>query len=91
MGKISEEDAEMLAQKFAEKLQAARSVSDSEHYDHHRWITERIEAEKRRRRFYEQMSEHALKWGMLSILSFLFYALWLGFKAWAHINGNGSP
>ncbi len=90
MSHISDEDAEKLAQKFAEKLQAARSVSDSEHYDHHRWITERIDSEKARRKFYEQMAEHAIKWGMLSVLTGLFYAIWLGIKAWLHINGNGA-
>ena len=87
MSKISEEDAEMLAQKFAEKLQQARSVSDSEHYDHHKWLAERISREKAKRMFWDAMTEHAVKWGMLSVLSFLFYALWLGIKAWAKMNG----
>lgn len=77
----------MLARKIAEAMQQARSVSDSEHFDHHRWITERIQKEKARRKFYEEMSAHALKWGMLSFLSGVFYALWLGVKAWAHVNG----
>lgn len=89
MSKISESDADMLAQKFAEKLQQARSVSDSEHYDHHRWISGRIVADEKRNAFYEKMLEHAWKWGMLSMISGVFYALWLGLKAWLHINGNG--
>jgi len=87
MSKISEEDAEMLAVKLARALQQARSVSDSEHYDHHRWITERIDKEKSRRKFWDAMTEHTVKWGMISLFSGLFYALWLGMKAWAKING----
>lgn len=90
MSTISEDDAEMLAQKFAEKLQQARSVSDSEHFDHHRWITEKIQREQSQRKFWDQMQEHAYRWGMLSVLSFIFYALWLGVKAILHMNGNGS-
>ncbi len=87
MSHISDADAEKLAQKFAEKLQQARSVSDSEHYDHHCWLTEKIEKEKARKKFYEQMQEHAIKWGMLSMLSGIFYALYLGVRAWLKING----
>lgn len=85
---MKEADAEILALALAKALQQARSVSDSEHYDHHRWISEKIERERVQREFWEKMREHALKWGMLSALSAVFYALWLGFKAWTHINGN---
>lgn len=84
MSKISIEDAEMLAQKFAEKLQQSRSVSDSEHFDHHRWITERIDSEKARRAFWEEMTKHVAKWGSVAILSFIFYALWLAAKEAVH-------
>lgn len=87
MSKISEEDADMLVLKFAHALQQARSVSDSEHYDHHRWITEKIEREQAMRKFWQAMHEHAMKWGMISALSGIFYALWLGIRAWTHL-GN---
>lgn len=87
MGKITEEEANLLAQKFAEKLQQARSVSDSVHFDHHMWLTERIAEDKARRVFWERMTEHVVKWGIISVLSALFYALYLGVKAWAKANG----
>ena len=70
----------MLATRFAEKLQQARSVSDSEHYDHHRWITAKIERENAWKGFWEDMQKHVAKWGMISVLTFMFYALWLGTK-----------
>lgn len=81
MSKITEADADMLAQKFAEKLQQSRSVSDSEHYDHHRWITARIERENAWKAFWEDMRRHVAKWGAISIISSIGYALYLGVKA----------
>lgn len=87
---MKEADAEVLAIAVAKALQQARSVSDSEHYDHHRWITERIESEKAKRLFWEDMHKHAIKWGMISVFTGLAYALWLGIKAWLQLNGNGS-
>ncbi len=90
MSKISEEDAEMLALKLARALQQARSVSDSEHYDHHRWITERIKSAEASRQFWQDMHKHAIKWGMISVFTGIGYAIWLGIKAILHINGNGS-
>ena len=84
MNKITESEAEMLAQKFAEKMQQARSVSDSEHYDHHRWISERIKQTEARRVFWEEMHKHVSKWGSVAILSFVFYGIWLAAKEAIH-------
>lgn len=78
--RITTEEAEMLAQKFAEKLQQARSVSDSEHFDHHTWITEKIKREQAMRVFWEQMAEHVAKWGAITLITGMGYALWLGIK-----------
>lgn len=75
---MKEHDVEALAIAIAKALQQARSVSDSEHYDHHVWITERINRERAWREFWEKMLEHAAKWGMISLLSGIFYALYLG-------------
>ena len=81
MSKISEEDADMLALKLAQALQQSRSVSDSEHYDHHRWITAKIERENAWRNFWEDMRRHVAKWGAVSVISAVGYALFLGVKA----------
>lgn len=88
---MTDDEAEKLAVAIGRALQAARSVSDSEHYDHHVWISGRIERDKAWKKFYQQMSEHAAKWGMISVFTFLFYALWLGMQAIIHhvANGNG--
>ena len=77
---MQDDDIEKLAVAFARALQGARSVSDSEHYDHHRWISERIRKEQAMRVFWEQMQSHVAKWGAISIISGAFYAVWLGLK-----------
>ena len=81
---IDEHEIEKLAVAIAKALQQARSVSDSEHYDHHVWISGKIERDKEARLFWEKMKEHAAKWGMLSVLSSLFYAAWLGMMQMMH-------
>ena len=78
---MTTEDIEHLAIAIAKALQAARSVSDSEHYDHHRWITAKIEREHAWRRFWDQLSEHVAKWGAISLISAAGYAFYLGLKA----------
>lgn len=85
---MKDEEIEQLAIAIAKALQAARSVSDSEHYDHHVWITSQIERDKSSKAFWEKMLEHASKWGMISLLSFAFYALWLGVN---HIVNGTKP
>lgn len=77
---MTEEEAEHLSVAIARALQQARSVSDSEHYDHHAWITERIKREKAWREFWERMRDHVAKWGAVSLISSLGYALWLGIE-----------
>lgn len=81
---LKEEEAELIAQKFAEKLQQARSVSDSEHYNHHSWITKQIEKEEARTKLYNELTKHVIKWGILGVLSFLFYAVWLAAREGLH-------
>ena len=77
--KFSSEDIDALAIAIARALQQAHSVSDSEHYDHHQWITKKMKAEEWRAEFWEKMVEHVTKWGAISIISAIGYALYLGF------------
>ena len=81
---MGDADIEQLALAIAKALQSARSVSDSEHYDHHRWISSKIERENAWRAFWEEMRRHVIKWGSISVLSGLFYAAWLGFQQLVH-------
>lgn len=78
--RIHPEDIDSLARAFAEALQQARSVSDSEHFDHHKWITARIEKEGARRLFWDEMTKHVVKWGVIGVVSGLLYALYLGIR-----------
>lgn len=78
---------EKLAIIFAKTLQQARSVSDSEHYDHHRWISERIKRDQNKSLFWEKLYEHLAAWGAVAVISVIFYALWLYLR---HIILNGT-
>ena len=78
--KFSEDDINNLALAIAKALQQARSVSDSEHYDHHKWITGKMKAEERRAEFWGKMIEHSAKMGMWSVITAFGYACWLWIK-----------
>jgi len=81
---MSESELEQVCEKLSvamvRALQQSRSVSDSEHYDHHMWVTVHIEKEKRRVEFYGALLSHVVKWGSVSILTAVFYAVWLSLK-----------
>lgn len=81
---MSESELEIVCEKLSvamvKALQQSRSVSDSEHYDHHLWVTTHIEKEKRMAEFYSALLSHVVKWGSVSILTGIFYALWLFLK-----------
>ena len=77
---MTEEEAERLAVAIAKALQQARSVSDSQHYDHHVWITERIKREQAWASFWHDLHRHVAKWGAVSLLSIIGYAAYLGAK-----------
>lgn len=76
--RIHPDDIEAMALAFASVLQQARSVSDSEHFDHHRWVSMRILAERERELFWREMTKHVAKWGLIGTVSAAFYALYLG-------------
>ena len=84
---MKEEDAERLSVAIARALQQSRSVSDSEHFDHHKWISAKIERENAMREFWQDMSAHVSKWGAISLITGMAYALWLGVKA--AVKGGG--
>lgn len=84
---MTPQDVDLLAAAIARALQQARSVSDSEHFDHHKWITEKIKTEQWRAQFWKKMLEHVVKWGVISVISAGVYALWLGVRVWAKQNG----
>ncbi len=77
---VKPDDIEGLATAIAKALQQSRSVSDSEHYDHHMWIKGQIDLDKRRIAFWEDMKRHVTKWGAISIISAMLYALYLAAK-----------
>lgn len=81
---MTDADAEKLAIAVAKALQQARSVSDSEHFDHHRWISAKIARENAWRDFWIEMQKHVAKWGSIAIVSFVFYAMWLAAKEALH-------
>lgn len=80
--KTEEVDAicERLSNTFARALQQARSVSDSEHFDHHKWIVAKMQKEQARAEFWQKMLEHISSWGAIAVLSAIFYAVWVWAK-----------
>lgn len=78
--RLTEEEIELITQRFTEKLQQARSVSDSVHYDHHMWLKKKIEKEEARARLYDELTRHVYKWGIIGVASFVGYAVYLAVK-----------
>lgn len=78
---------DQMALAMTRALQQARSVSDSEHFAHHVWITKQIEREQLRTEFWRQMLAHVAKWGVVSVVSATVFALYLGVKAWMKAHG----
>ena len=66
--KLTEEEQDAIARKVHETLQQSRSVSDSEHFDHHKWISERIKAEQERREFYARLTSRLAEKGLWAVL-----------------------
>lgn len=78
---------EAMAIAMARALQASRSVSDSEHFDHHRWISIKIKREEEMLKFWSDMRAHLAKWGMVGVASGVLYALYLGVRLWLRKSG----
>lgn len=66
---MTEQEMEQLAAIMVRTISQARSVSDSEHYDHHRWIAGRIKADEWRADFWKQMVAHVAKVGIISLIT----------------------
>lgn len=79
---LHHDDIDYLAIAIAKALQQSRSVSDSEHYDHHRWIASQIQAEQARKKFWEDMRSHVTRWGLIGALTGLCTACYLALEAW---------
>ena len=59
-------------------LKLDRLIAFLEKYE--RYLESATQREKKRAEFWERMGEHAAKWGMISIISGAFYAIYLGAK-----------
>lgn len=46
----------------------------------HEWVKLKRKGEEQRIKFYSDLTLHMAKWGMVSLASVIFYALWLGIK-----------
>lgn len=73
-------DAELIGIAVARALQQARSVSDSEHWDHHRWITTRMEADKERAQLYRDLRGHLAKSGAWAVVAVIGTLIYMGVK-----------
>lgn len=80
-GIITEADATRIAIAVARALQGARSVSDSEHWDHHQWISAQKEKERQRANFYAELRTHLAKGGAWGLVLVIVAVLAAGAKA----------
>lgn len=79
-GVITVADADRIALAVARALQGARSVSDSEHWDHHQWISAQKLKEQQRAQFYADLRMYLAKrgaWGVAIVLGGALLALLL--------------
>lgn len=81
--------AEVLSMAMVRALQQGRSVSDSEHFDHHQWIKAKMDAERARAAFWGEMAKHAAKLGIASLITSVGFAFYLGVKQIIHNWTNG--
>lgn len=72
--------AEAAAVAAVKALQEAKFISDSDHYNHHAWISANIKAEEARAQLFDELKKHVAKWGTIGVLSAIFYGLYLAGK-----------
>lgn len=77
---LSKEEMEKFGRVLVGMLQQSRSVSDSEHYDHHVWIKTRIEADRERKEFWRDMRKSLARWGFVGLAGALLFSIWLWIK-----------
>ena len=65
---------------ITERLSFHQTVDAQRHAADHDWIHSMREMTTARKLFWDKMFEHAAKWGIISVLSALLYAIWLGIK-----------
>ena len=46
MRNLTNQDVEAVAERLVERLAGTRFVSPEEHYEHHRWVCDKIESER---------------------------------------------
>lgn len=62
-----------LKEMLEEVIEERTILSAEEHEAHHRWIEERIEAEKARKTMYMEMAKSAAQWSVAGILGAIWY------------------
>lgn len=66
-----------ITQAVLDALDRRREISEAQHIEDHNFIRNLIHREERRGDFWRDLHSHVLKWGALSLLSVLGYALWI--------------
>lgn len=79
---LSESEKDELAERFALELDKRRNVSESQHKEHHAFIQQWIDKEKRRLELLEKVKAQVIGWGVISALVGMVTALGLLVKDW---------
>jgi hypothetical protein len=82
---MEKEDIEALAVAIAKILDDKHGemycpLNPQRRREDHEWILKRRRHEEAKTAMYNALSLHLAKWGMVGVLSAVFYALWLAFK-----------
>lgn len=59
-----------IAEAVEEILESRRGIEADRHAAHHRWIEERIEAERARREMYREVTKAVAQWSVIGIIAF---------------------
>lgn len=65
----------MIAEAIVGKLREESYITDKEHTSHHVWIAAHIKKDEATTALLNKLTEHLLKWGMLGVVSGMFYGL----------------
>lgn len=82
-------DTQEIKRVLNEVLDERRSVDSEEHATHHAFVKSLIVKQELRRQRFEKAQQHAIGWGVITLLSGLGYSIWQGFVAFYKSHGGG--
>lgn len=79
--------ATSVAKAVAMELDGRRSIDETTHQKQHNYIGIKMEKDKKWAEFWDALTKHIVKWGIIGAISVIGYALWYYIK---HLINNGN-